>query len=67
MCPFCVSTMAFSTAAMAAVGVASGGGVAAVVFTKFRSLQNVNKTNNAIIPNNQTEGEEHETEYRIAQ
>jgi len=66
MCPLCVSSIALSAVAFATSGVVSGG-VAAAVLAKLRTQQSMSKTNNAIIPNDESKGEEHETEYRITQ
>ena len=56
MCPFCFSTMA-----MVVVGAASSGGLAAIV------VKNVRAHHDAETLTNQTKGEEHETENRLAQ
>ena len=54
MCPFCLSTLA-----MALIGAASSGGVAAIVFKKSRAHGDATPTSQ--------EGGEHATENRIAQ
>ena len=56
MCPFCFSTMA-----MVVVGAASSGGVAAIVFKKFRAHDD------AKILISQTKGEENATANRLTQ
>jgi hypothetical protein len=54
VCPFCLSTLA-----MALIGAASSGGVAAIVFKKSRAHDDATPTSQ--------EGGEHATENRIAQ